>query len=156
MLGLRSPAEHERMDDCGTMNHEGIGAAWLAGLGFPAATTEVVRRHVDAKRFLTDPALEGEIFGPTSLLVVAENEDVLANIGWPPNCTEFGFAAGTNALSVGRYTGGNHISSISGSTPEAILQVRTWIVEGQLTADIFESIEIFQGAMDFTLCQKQW
>ena len=52
MLGLRSPAEHERMDDCGTMNHESIGSAWLEGLGFPAATTEVVRRHVDAKRFL--------------------------------------------------------------------------------------------------------
>ncbi|MYM34133.1 aldehyde dehydrogenase family protein [Duganella sp. FT50W] len=30
--------------------------------------------QVDAKRFLTDPALEGEIFGPTSLLVVADNE----------------------------------------------------------------------------------
>ena len=30
--------------------------------------------QVDAQRFLTDPALEGEIFGPTSLLVVCENE----------------------------------------------------------------------------------
>lgn len=60
-------------------------------------------------------------FGNTWRVVVAENEDVLANIGWPPNCTEFGFPAGSNALSVGRYTGGNHISSISGATPEAIL-----------------------------------
>jgi NADP-dependent aldehyde dehydrogenase len=33
--------------------------------------------QVDAKRFLTDAALEGEIFGPTSLLVVAENEEEL-------------------------------------------------------------------------------
>jgi NADP-dependent aldehyde dehydrogenase len=33
--------------------------------------------QVDAKRFLTDPALEGEIFGPTSLLVVADNEEEL-------------------------------------------------------------------------------
>jgi NADP-dependent aldehyde dehydrogenase len=31
--------------------------------------------QVDAQRFLTDPALEGEIFGPTSLLVVCETED---------------------------------------------------------------------------------
>ena len=52
MLGLRSPAEHERMDDCGTMYHESLGAAWLAALGLPAQTTEVVRRHVDAKRYL--------------------------------------------------------------------------------------------------------
>lgn len=33
--------------------------------------------QVDAKRFLTDAALEGEIFGPTSLLVVADNEEEL-------------------------------------------------------------------------------
>ena len=33
--------------------------------------------QVEAKRFLNDPALEGEIFGPTSLLVVAENEEEL-------------------------------------------------------------------------------
>jgi alpha-ketoglutaric semialdehyde dehydrogenase len=30
--------------------------------------------QVDAKTFLTNPALEGEIFGPTSLLVVADDE----------------------------------------------------------------------------------
>ncbi len=60
-------------------------------------------------------------FGNTWRVVVAENEDVLAKIGWPPNCTEFGFPAGTNALSIGRYTGGNHISSVSGATPEDLL-----------------------------------
>ena len=60
-------------------------------------------------------------FGNTWRVVVAENEDVLAKIGWPSNCTEFGFPAGSNALSIGRYTGGNHISSVSGATPEALL-----------------------------------
>jgi hypothetical protein len=60
-------------------------------------------------------------FGNTWRVVVAENEDVLAKIHWPPHCAEFGFAAGTNALSIGRYTGGNHISSVSGATPEALL-----------------------------------
>jgi predicted HD phosphohydrolase len=52
MLGLRAPAEHERMGDCGTMRHEAVGAAWLAALGLPLGATEVVRRHVDAKRYL--------------------------------------------------------------------------------------------------------
>jgi phosphonate degradation associated HDIG domain protein len=52
MLGLRDPAAHARMDDCGTMHHESVGADWLAALGFPRGTTEVVRRHVDAKRYL--------------------------------------------------------------------------------------------------------
>ncbi len=60
-------------------------------------------------------------FGNTWRVVVAENEDVAAKIGWPPHCADYGFAAGTNALSVGRYTGGNHISSVSGATPEELL-----------------------------------
>lgn len=60
-------------------------------------------------------------FGNTWRVVVAENEDVVAKIGWTPNCADYGFAAGTNALSVGRYTGGNHISSVSGATPEELM-----------------------------------
>ena len=52
MLGLRSPEQHSRMDACGTMHHETVGSAWLQGLGFPLETTEIVRRHVDAKRYL--------------------------------------------------------------------------------------------------------
>lgn len=60
-------------------------------------------------------------FGNTWRVVVAENEDVVAKIGWTPNCADYGFAAGSNALSVGRYTGGNHISSVSGATPEELM-----------------------------------
>jgi hypothetical protein len=60
-------------------------------------------------------------FGNTWRVVVAENEDVVAKIGWTPTCADYGFAAGSNALSVGRYTGGNHISSVSGSTPEELM-----------------------------------
>ncbi len=60
-------------------------------------------------------------FGNTWRVVVAENEDVLAKIGWEPTCAEFGFPLGTNAVAIARYTGGNHISSVSGSTPEQLL-----------------------------------
>ncbi|MFH1603081.1 MAG: UGSC family (seleno)protein, partial [Pseudomonadota bacterium] len=60
-------------------------------------------------------------FGNTWRVVVAENEDVLAKIDWPPHCADFGFPAGTNAVAIGRYTGGNHISSVSGTTPESLL-----------------------------------
>ncbi len=60
-------------------------------------------------------------FGNTWRVVIAENEDVVAKIGWTPNCADYGFAAGSNALSVGRYTGGNHISSVSGATPEELM-----------------------------------
>ena len=60
-------------------------------------------------------------FGNTWRVVVAENEDVLARIGWEPNSTEFGFPPGSNTVAIARYTGGNHISSVSGSTPEEVM-----------------------------------
>jgi hypothetical protein len=60
-------------------------------------------------------------FGNTWRVVVAENEDVLAKIGWTQYSAEFGFAPGTNAVAIARYTGGNHVSSVSGSTPEQML-----------------------------------
>jgi phosphonate degradation associated HDIG domain protein len=52
MLGLRNPSAYERMEDCGVMRHEHVGADWLAGLGLPNRTSELVRLHVQAKRFL--------------------------------------------------------------------------------------------------------
>ena len=58
-------------------------------------------------------------FGNTWRVVVAENEDVVKKIGWEPNSVDFGFAAGDNTVTISRYTGGNHISSVSGSTPRA-------------------------------------
>ena len=60
-------------------------------------------------------------FGNTWRVVVAENEDVLAKIGWESNAAEFGFARGSNTVAIARYTGGNLISSVSGSTPEAMM-----------------------------------
>ncbi len=53
LIGLASPGVYGRMGDCGVMAHEGIGAAYLERLGFPAVTCSIVRRHVDAKRYLT-------------------------------------------------------------------------------------------------------
>lgn len=61
MLGLRHPDRYARMDDCGVMAHEGVGAAFLESLGLPRAATILVRRHVDAKRYLCfqDPVRGG-------------------------------------------------------------------------------------------------
>ncbi|HEY9446434.1 MAG TPA: UGSC family (seleno)protein [Burkholderiales bacterium] len=64
-------------------------------------------------------------FGNTWRVVVAENEDVLEQIGWEPNSVEMGYAAGDNTVTIARYTGGNHISSVSGSTPEQMLPYLT-------------------------------
>ncbi|HUP95626.1 MAG TPA: UGSC family (seleno)protein [Burkholderiales bacterium] len=60
-------------------------------------------------------------FGNTWRVVVAENEDVAKEIGWPPLSVDMGYAAGDNTVTISRFTGGNHISSISGSTPEEMM-----------------------------------
>ena len=60
-------------------------------------------------------------FGNTWRVVVAENEDVVAEIGWEPLSTDMGFAAGDDTVTIARYTGGNHVSSISGSTPQEMM-----------------------------------
>lgn len=60
-------------------------------------------------------------FGNTWRVAVAENEDVLKGIGWETNSAEFGFAADESTVTIARYTGGNHISSVSGATPEAMM-----------------------------------
>jgi hypothetical protein len=60
-------------------------------------------------------------FGNTWRVVLAENEDVLAKIGWQPISAEMGYAAGDNTVTIARYTGGGSLSSVSGSTPEQML-----------------------------------
>lgn len=60
-------------------------------------------------------------FGNTFRVVVPENEDVCKKIGWKTNSEDFGFKAGTNTVTISRFTGGNHVSSISGARPEDLM-----------------------------------
>jgi hypothetical protein len=60
-------------------------------------------------------------FGNTWRVVLAENDDVLKNIGWKNTAEEMGHNAGDNTVTVARYTGGGSFSSVSGSTPETLL-----------------------------------
>ena len=60
-------------------------------------------------------------FGNTWRVLIAENERALAAIGWTPNSVDMGFAAGDNVVTIARYTGGNMVSSMAGSTPEELL-----------------------------------
>jgi hypothetical protein len=60
-------------------------------------------------------------YGNTWRVVLAENEEVLAQIGWAPTSVEMGFQAGDNTVTISRYTGGGSLSSVSGSTPEQML-----------------------------------
>jgi len=60
-------------------------------------------------------------FGGTWRVVMAENEDVLAEIGWPSLCADMGLAAGGNGIFIARYTGGKVILSVYGNTAEECL-----------------------------------
>ncbi len=60
-------------------------------------------------------------FGNTWRVVLAENDDVLKEIGWPTTGEEMGFKAGDNTVTISRFTGGGSLSSVSGSTPEELL-----------------------------------
>jgi hypothetical protein len=60
-------------------------------------------------------------FGNTFRVVLAENEDALAKIGWPPNSVDMGFSAGDNTVTISRMTGGGVMPSVTGSTPQQML-----------------------------------
>lgn len=60
-------------------------------------------------------------FGNTWRVVVPENEAFVERIGWQPMSVDMGFRAGEDTVTIARYTGGNHISSVSGSTPEELM-----------------------------------
>jgi hypothetical protein len=79
-------------------------------------------------------------FGNTWRVVIAENEDVVASIGWTPHAADFGVPAGSSALTIARYTGGNHISSVSGSTPEELLPYIADAVARQYSWQIMFSV----------------
>jgi hypothetical protein len=70
-------------------------------------------------------------FGNTFRVVCAENEDAVRSIGWPALSEDMGFKAGENTVTISRFSGGNVIASISGSTPEQILSNVAYCLERQ-------------------------
>jgi hypothetical protein len=60
-------------------------------------------------------------FGNTFRVVLPENEDVLAKIGWPSNAEDMGFATGDNTVTITRLTGGDVMPSVTGATPELLM-----------------------------------
>jgi len=60
-------------------------------------------------------------FGNTWRVVIAENDDVINEIGWQPLSVDMGFAAGDSTVTIGRYTGGGMAVSMTGTTPEQLL-----------------------------------
>ena len=79
-------------------------------------------------------------FGNTWRVVVAENEDVLSNIGWPSVSTDMGHAPGQNAVTIGRYTGGNVVISVSGSVRDHMLPYLADAVARQISWQVMFAV----------------
>jgi hypothetical protein len=60
-------------------------------------------------------------FGNTWRVVLAENEDALARMGWTTIAQDQGLAAGESAVTISRFTGGTVLASIFGTRPEEMI-----------------------------------
>ena len=60
-------------------------------------------------------------FGNTWRVVMAENDEVLKEIGWTTIAEDMGAPKGENAVTISRYTGGNVIVSVFGTNAEQCL-----------------------------------
>ena len=60
-------------------------------------------------------------FGNTFRVVLAENEDVLAEIGWPTLGADMGQPSGGNSVFISRYTGAHVIVSVYGQSADELL-----------------------------------
>ena len=60
-------------------------------------------------------------FGNTFRVVVPENDDAVRELGWPTLAEERGFGPNDSTVTVSRFTGGNVVASVSGSTAVQIM-----------------------------------
>ena len=64
-------------------------------------------------------------YGNTFRVVIGENDAVLAELGWPALAADLGLAAtlaaGGSAVTIARFTGGNVIAGVAGSTARQIM-----------------------------------
>ncbi len=84
-------------------------------------------------------------YGNTWRVVLAENEDVLERIGWEPIAADFGFARGTNAVTISRYTGGDVVASVFGQKPEQMLPYLADALVKQSGWELAFTVGIAQG-----------
>ncbi len=72
-------------------------------------------------------------FGGTWRVVLAENEDAVAKIGWEPMSVDQGFEAGDNVITVSSCTSTDSVLSVGAATAEKILdKLAARIVDNQL------------------------
>ena len=101
-------------------NH-GAGAL-RDGAGAPnTVIARWLRLHLRNLHGFTPEEHDKATFGNSSRVVLAEDEEALADIGWPPFAATFGHPAGTDAVTVARMNSGIVLGSVVGATPDEIL-----------------------------------
>ena len=86
-------------------------------------------------------------FGNTFRVVLAENEAVLRRIGWPNVAADMGLAADDNAVTISRFTGGNVVASVYGTTPERMMPYLADAVAKQSGWELIFTVGLSTGMM---------
>ena len=105
-------------------------------------------------------------FGGTWRVVLAENEDVLARIGWPGLGTDLGLPAGSNGVSIARFTGGKVVASVYGNKADeclpyladALKSISTWEVNFTvgLATGTYKPLLVLSPIIAETIAKSGW
>ncbi len=96
---------------------------------------------VGFQRHLNDKAT----FGGTWRVAMAENNDVLDEIGWSSVCEDFGIPRGTSGVCVSRFTGGHVIVSVSGKSAQECLPYVAECVKSFTTWELIFTVGMTVG-----------
>lgn len=111
-----------------------VDGPMIRELGFnhgPGALREGSARNTTVARWLrlfqrnvcgfTGDDHDKATFGNATRIVLAEDMEALAEIGWSPVSADFGYGPDDDTVTIGRINSGAIVGSVYGSSPEAIL-----------------------------------
>jgi hypothetical protein len=87
-------------------------------------------------------------FGGTWRVVLAENEDALAKMGWDPISVDMGFASGDNVVTLSRFSGGDTICNAAGDSGDRIMP---YVADAVLRANLGWHLTFVAGMVVGTL-----
>jgi len=85
-------------------------------------------------------------FGNTWRVVLAENEEALAGIGWTTVAQDQGLAGGDNAVTISRFTGGGVIVSVFGDTPDRMIPYLADGIARHVSWEVIFTVGMASGA----------
>ena len=85
-------------------------------------------------------------FGNTWRVVLAENEDVLARIGWTTVARDEGAEPGANAVTISRFTGGGVLASVFGDRPERLIPYLADGIARHVSWEVIFTVGMASGA----------